>query len=115
MTWLFDLVFVLVVIFTLVQAPTLPWVARRLGLAAAHHQVDLAVETTPLDDLGAELLEIDVGPGSRIAGVRVFELRLPVGANVVARGARGPLVRAARQRRAAARRPAARGGAECGA
>ena len=80
--WLFDLVFVLVVIFTLVQAPTLPWVARRLGLATAHHQVDLTVETTPLDDLGAELLEIDVGPGSRIAGVRVFELRLPVGANI---------------------------------
>ena len=80
--WLFDLVFVLVVIFTLLQAPTLPWVARRLGLATAHHQVDLTVETTPLDDLGAELLEIDVGPGSRIAGVRVFELRLPVGANI---------------------------------
>ena len=80
--WIFDLVFVLVVIFTLVQAPTLPWVARRLGLGAAHHRVDLAVETTPLDELGAELLEIDIGPGSRIAGVRVFELRLPVGANV---------------------------------
>jgi cell volume regulation protein A len=81
-SWLFDLVFVLVVIFTLVQGPTLPWVARRLGLAAAHHRVDLAVETTPLSELGAELLEIDIGPGSRIAGVRVFELRLPVGANV---------------------------------
>jgi potassium/hydrogen antiporter len=81
-SWIFDLVFVLVVIFTVVQAPTLPWAARRLGLAAAHHQVDLAVETTPLSDLGAELLEIDIGPGSRIAGVRVFELRLPVGANV---------------------------------
>jgi len=81
-TWIFDLVFVLVVIFTVVQAPTLPWVARRLGLATAHHRVDLAVETTPLDDLGAELLEIDIGAGSRIAGVRVFELRLPVGANI---------------------------------
>ena len=29
---IFNLVFVLVVVFTLVQAPTLPWVARRLGL-----------------------------------------------------------------------------------
>jgi cell volume regulation protein A len=80
--WIFDLVFVLVVVFTLVQAPTLPWVARRLGLDAAHHSVDLAVETTPLNELDAELLEIDVGPGSRIAGVRIFELRLPAGANV---------------------------------
>ena len=48
-TWIFDLVFVLVVVFTIVQAPTLPWVARRLGVDTAHHRVDLAVETTPLD------------------------------------------------------------------
>lgn len=80
--WMFDLVFVLVVVFTLIQAPTLPWVARRLRLDASHHRVDLAVEATPLSDLGAELLEIDVGPDSRIGGVRVFELRLPAGANV---------------------------------
>ena len=80
--WIFDLVFVLVVVFTIIQAPTLPWVARRLGLGEGHHQVDLAVDATPLEELGADLLEIDVGPGSRIAGVRVFELRLPVGANV---------------------------------
>ena len=80
--WIFDLVFVLVVIFTLVQAPTLPWVARRLEVDSAHQALDLAVETTPLADLGAELLEIDIGPRSRIAGVRVFELRLPAGANV---------------------------------
>ncbi len=80
--WMFELVVVLVVVFTVVQAPTLPWVARRLGLDASHHRVDLAVDTTPLDDLGAELLEIDVGPDSRIGGVRVFELRLPAGAAV---------------------------------
>jgi cell volume regulation protein A len=80
--WIFDLVFVLVVVFTAVQAPTLPWVARRLGVDTAHRRVDLAVETTPLTELGAELLEIDIGPRSRISGVRVFELRLPVGANV---------------------------------
>jgi cell volume regulation protein A len=80
--WMFELVFVLVVVFTLVQAPTLPWVARRLGLDASHHRVPLAVDATPLDDLGAELLEVDVGPDSRIGGVRVFELRLPASANV---------------------------------
>ena len=80
--WIFDLVFVLVVVFTIIQAPTLPWVARRLGVDTAHQSVDLGVETTPLSELGAELLEIDIGPRSRIAGVRVFELRLPVGANV---------------------------------
>ncbi len=77
--WMFDLVFVLVVVFTIIQAPTLPWVARRLGVGALHHRVDLAVEATPLTDLGAEMLEIDIGPESRLAGVRVFELRLPPG------------------------------------
>lgn len=79
---IFDLVFVLVVVFTLVQAPMLPWVARRLRLDATVTPVDLAVETTPLEDLGADLLEVTVGPGSRLAGVRVFELRLPAGVNV---------------------------------
>ncbi|MEO6019250.1 MAG: potassium/proton antiporter [Knoellia sp.] len=80
--WIFNLVFVLVIIFTLVQAPTLPWVAHRLGLDRAHHSFDLAVEATPFDDIGAHLIEVTVGPLSRIAGVRVFELRLPQGANV---------------------------------
>ena len=51
-------------------------------VAADPASVDLAVDATPLEELGADLLEIDVGPGSKIAGVRVFELRLPVGANV---------------------------------
>ncbi|MHB1474260.1 MAG: potassium/proton antiporter [Dermatophilaceae bacterium] len=79
---LFDLVFVLVVIFTLVQAPTLPWVARRLGLTDTDRALDLEVESTPLDELGADVLQITVGPMSRLHGVEVFELRLPQGANV---------------------------------
>ena len=46
-TRIFDLVFVLVVIFTLVQAPALPWVARRLGVTDADRALDLEVESTP--------------------------------------------------------------------
>ncbi len=80
--WLFDLVFVLVVIFTLVQGPTLPWVARRLGLTDSDRALDLQVESTPLDELGADVLQMTVGPTSRLHGVEVFELRLPPGANV---------------------------------
>ena len=79
---IFNLVFVLVVIFTLVQAPTLPWVARRLGLTESIRQVELDVETTPLEEMGADVLQITVGERSRLHGVEVFELRLPVGANV---------------------------------
>ncbi len=81
-TWIFDLVFVLVVIFTLVQGPTLPWVARRLGVVTSFQSMDVAVESTPLEDLNAEMLQVTVGPASRLHGVEVFELRLPEGANV---------------------------------
>ena len=78
----FELVFVLVVIFTLVQGPTLPWIARRLGLAAAVSAVDLDVEASPLGALDADVLQVHVGPTSRLHGVEVFELRLPKSANV---------------------------------
>lgn len=80
--WIFDLVFVLVVIFTIIQAPTLPWVARRLGLTDTLQQVDLHVETTPLDTMGADVIEVTIGDTSRLHGVEVFELRLPPGANL---------------------------------
>jgi cell volume regulation protein A len=87
--WLFDLVFVLVVLFTLLQAPTLPWLAARLGIIDPHHQAEVSVESTPLDEIGAEMLEVTVGQQSRLIGVRIFELRLPTGANaalIVRRG-----------------------------
>ena len=89
--WIFDLVFVLVVIFTLVQGPTLPWVARQLRVADTYQALDLAVESTPLEELDAELIQVAVGPASRLHGVEVFELRLPQGANVtlVVRGGSG--------------------------
>ena len=88
---LFDLVFVLVVIFTLVQAPALPWIARRLGVTDTERALDLEVESTPLDELGADILQMSVGTTSLLHGVEVFELRLPPGANVtlVVRSGRG--------------------------
>ena len=88
---LFDLVFVLVVIFTLVQAPALPWVARRLGVTDTDRPLDLEVESTPLDELGAEIMQMTVGVTSMLHGVEVFELRLPEGANVtlIVRGDKG--------------------------
>ncbi|HRW18136.1 MAG TPA: potassium/proton antiporter, partial [Dermatophilaceae bacterium] len=80
--WIFDLVFVLVVVFTLVQAPTLPWVARRLGVVEQVQAVDLDVEATPVEELDADIVVARIGPESRLHGVEVFELRLPRGANV---------------------------------
>ena len=74
---IFNLVFVLVVVFTLVQAPTLPWVARRLGLTSDAEATSLDIESSPLVRLDADLLQTHVAEGSRLAGVEVFELRLP--------------------------------------
>ncbi|MEQ4304473.1 potassium/proton antiporter [Plantactinospora sp. B6F1] len=79
---LFDTVFVLVVIFTLVQAGTLAPVARRLGIAAPAEPTELRVETAPLERMQADLLQLEIPPGSRLVGVHLDELRLPVGASV---------------------------------
>ncbi len=80
--WIFDLVFMLVVIFTIVQAPTLGWVARRLGLVEEVHSVEVDLESTTLIEIGADVVQVSVGAHSRLHGVAVFELRLPKGANV---------------------------------
>ena len=79
---LFDIVFVLVVVLTLVQGPTLPWVARRLGVATAGEARDVDIEAAPLERVSADLLEIQVPTRSRLHGVEVGELRLPAGASV---------------------------------
>ncbi|WP_432561353.1 potassium/proton antiporter [Kineococcus sp. SYSU DK003] len=79
---LFDLTLVLVVVFTLVQAPTLAPLARRLGLMTATPTQELDVEVSPLGTLSADVVRVRVGPQSRLHGVEVFELRLPRGANV---------------------------------
>jgi len=81
-TGLFVIVFVLVVIDTLVTAPTLPSVARRLGLTPPTAVRDLDVEAAPLDRIAADLLQVKVTERSRIHGVEINELRLPRGASV---------------------------------
>ncbi|MEU7902407.1 potassium/proton antiporter [Actinoplanes sp. NPDC049118] len=79
---LFDAVFVLVIIFTLLQAGTLAPVARRLGIIAPAEAVEIHVEAAPLERMHADVLQIEIEPGSRLAGVHIDELRLPVGAVV---------------------------------
>ncbi|MFN2538901.1 MAG: TrkA C-terminal domain-containing protein, partial [Mycobacteriales bacterium] len=84
-------VFVLVVVYTLLQAPTLPYVGRRLGVIEDVATRDLEVEAAPLESVGADLLQVSVGPGSHLHGVYVDELRLPPGAvlSLVVRGKEG--------------------------
>jgi potassium/hydrogen antiporter len=79
---LFNVVFVLVVLFTLVQGTTLPVTARWLGVAAPGEATELTVESAPLDRMRADVLQLEIPAGSQLAGVHIDELRLPVGAAV---------------------------------
>lgn len=72
----FDLVLVFVVVFTVVQAPTLPWLARRLGVFD-EGPTDVEVEVAPLERIRAELVQVRIPAQSQLAGVEVAELRLP--------------------------------------
>ncbi|MFI8180829.1 potassium/proton antiporter [Actinacidiphila glaucinigra] len=79
---IFNIVFVLVIVYTLVQGPTLPWVARRLRLGDPGAAEDLGIESAPLERLRGHLLSMRIPPHSRMHGVEVGELRLPPGAAV---------------------------------
>jgi cell volume regulation protein A len=81
--FVFDTVFVLVVVFTLVQGSSLPWVARRLGIATPVTPREVQVESAPLEELDADLMQMTIPPGSRLHGVYLPELRLPEDAAVV--------------------------------
>jgi cell volume regulation protein A len=75
--FLFDVVLVFVIVFTVVQAPTLPFVARRLGLTDDQSAHEIDVEAAPLATISADLLQVRIPPMSRLAGVEIGELRLP--------------------------------------
>ncbi|GGX83091.1 K+/H+ antiporter [Streptomyces minutiscleroticus] len=79
---IFNIVFVLVCFYTLIQGPTLPWLARKLHLDISSEAADLGIESAPLERLRGHLLSVSVPDGSRMHGVEINELRLPAGAAV---------------------------------
>ncbi len=79
---LVDVVFVLVVVLTLVQGTTLPRVAQWLGMSQSAAPSEIAVDAAPLDELGADLLQVRIPVASQLRGVYLSELRLPRGATV---------------------------------
>jgi cell volume regulation protein A len=78
----FDIVFVLVVVFTLVQAPALSSLARRLRVGEEEDTAEVPIESAPLEQIDADLLQFAVPRGSKLQGVAMWELRLPPGAVV---------------------------------
>jgi potassium/hydrogen antiporter len=79
---LVDVVFVLVVVLTLLQGTTLPWVAKALKVASPTDTREVEVDAAPLEEVHAELLQVRVPDGSKLHGIYLRQLRLPTGATV---------------------------------
>jgi cell volume regulation protein A len=80
-TYIFNVVFILVVVLTLVTGPMLPKAAITLGVTVERGR-DLDVEAAPLERIAADLLQIRITEHSRLHGVEIGELRLPPGTSV---------------------------------
>jgi cell volume regulation protein A len=74
---IFNLVFSFVVVFTVLQSPTLPWVARKLKVSSGEDATDIDIEFAPLDTIKADMMQVHVPLGSQLHGVTIRELRLP--------------------------------------
>eukprot|EP01032_Pedospumella_encystans_P033147 gene33146-37451_t len=59
---LFDIVFVMVVVYTLLTGPTLPLVARVLKVTRRGEPRDLELEAAPLERVAADLLQVTISP-----------------------------------------------------
>lgn len=79
---LFDIVFVLVVVNTLLTGPTLPFAAKVLKVTRRSEPRGLDIEAAPLERVTADLLQVTISPASQMHGVEVGELRLPAGSSV---------------------------------
>jgi cell volume regulation protein A len=78
---IFNVVFVLVLVLTLVTGPALPALARLLGVTVERAR-DVDVEAAPLERIAADLLQVKITEQSRLHGVEIGELRLPKGTSV---------------------------------
>lgn len=74
---IFDVTLLLVVTFTLVQGPSLPWVAARTGVLERGRSREIEIDSAPLENIGATLLQVGIPAGSRLSGVYLDELHLP--------------------------------------
>lgn len=75
--FLLDVIVVVVVIYTLLQGSSLPWVARKLGVIQSGQAEEVQVEAAPLDEMNAHVLQVTIPEKSKMHGVYVSQLRLP--------------------------------------
>lgn len=76
-TQIFDVVFLLVIVFTLVQGPTLPLVAKLTGMHRPTGPTQLTFESAPFEKADVMMLHFGVPAQSRLHRVSIEELRLP--------------------------------------
>ncbi len=75
--YLFDIVFVLVVVFTALQASVIPASARRLGVIQGGQQT-LEIDAAPLDEVKGDIITSVIHPGFRLqAEDRIVIVCLP--------------------------------------
>ncbi|HEY5879045.1 MAG TPA: potassium/proton antiporter [Nakamurella sp.] len=79
---LLDVIVVVVVTYTLLQGTTLPWVARKLGVVQSGQAFEIQLEAAPLDEMNAHVLQVTIPEKSRMHGVYIAQLRLPVPATI---------------------------------
>lgn len=78
---IFDLVFFIVVVNSIVPGTTVAWVARKLGLESAEPPMPKAVlEIESMQPLSGELMSFYIDPALVVAGVPLTELPFPEGA-----------------------------------
>lgn len=74
---LFDIVFVFVIAYTAIQAPSLPWLARKLKLVEDPACAAVEIEPAPMDEQRADLFKVVLTEGSSLIGTTLRNLRLP--------------------------------------
>lgn len=81
---IFNIVFFVVLVSTLLQGSTIELVARRLGLAEQGSIWAPIAEVLPLEGLDIDVMEVEVTEGLAIAGRRLREVPLPGNARLTA-------------------------------
>ncbi len=77
---MFHIIFLLVVVFTLLQGPTLPWAAKLAGVTEELAPTDVSFDSSPMEGLDSCMLQLEVPENTQLVGLRVAGLPLPAGA-----------------------------------